>query len=309
MRTIIETLFLTQLETGLVTRNEGGRSSEDGILHFEMDDCFATGGFLVHPVEKSLAIVLSDVSYHRDAEFVWDEPEYLQIGFLSEKKSAIIGYVGKNNTLHISAPAGYTHRGIGISFLPEFLSGTLAHDCRIAPEQFARALTALNDSPPPVELVTIFRQIEGARFSGRFSRMYYKAKTLELIALILEWHTRMEAVFPHGPTVQDREGIDEAIRYITARYNEPIKLETLARTAAMSVSKFTFVFKNLTGSTAADYIHRIRMERAKELLDQPKVPMKHIAAAVGYTWHTNFSSIFKRAFGVTPYEYRRGGQK
>jgi AraC-like DNA-binding protein len=306
MCTIIETLFLPQFKTNSVFRIEGGCSPEDGILRFKMDDHFGTGDGLVCPVGKNLAISLGDACFLREADIVWDEPEHFRIGFLSGKKPAILGYIGKNDTVHGHIPAGHTQHGIGISFLPEFLSGALAHDSRIAPEQFARALIALNNSPPSAEIVFTLRQIQTVLLSGRFSSLYCEAKTLEMIALILEWHTRTETIFPHGPTAQDRDGITEAIRYITAHYNEPIKLETLAKTAAMSVSKFTSVFKNLTGSTAANYIHRVRLERAKELLDQWQVPMESIAAAVGYKWHSNFSLVFKREFGVTPHEYRSG---
>jgi AraC-like DNA-binding protein len=309
MQTILESLFLPQLsDCGFVSLMGRGRTVDDGSLYFVLDSSLGTGSIRICPVERNLAISFQDFSYWRDTEIVWTEPEHFDIILSPSEKNAVSGHLGKNACYHRHIPMGSTPHSISISLLPEFFTESLISRYRIEPGQFARALSTLNESSPPVELAVILKQIGAARNLGNYSRLYYEGKTLELISFILDWHTRQETIFPHGPTRYDRKGIAEAIDYIVSHYSDEISLGVLAKTAAMSVSKFTFIFKSLTGYTAADYIRQVRFEKARELLRESKAPLESIATAVGYKRHASFAAVFKREFGITPSEFRRGGQ-
>ena len=75
----------------------------------------------------------------------------------------------------------------------------------------------------------------------------------------------------------------------------------------MSMSQFRRKISAATGLTAANYILMIRMDEAKQLLDQyPKYTMSEIAQRCGFADSAHFTHVFKRLFGITPSDYTKG---
>ncbi len=69
---------------------------------------------------------------------------------------------------------------------------------------------------------------------------------------------------------------------------------------------FTRLFKEEPGETFLEYLTRLRIDCAKELMKDPAVSIKDICTRVGYSDPNYFSRIFKKAEGKTPTEYRAG---
>ena len=65
------------------------------------------------------------------------------------------------------------------------------------------------------------------------------------------------------------------------------------------------LFKKQTGRSIVNYITEYRIEKAKELLDNPDIPIGIVAAKVGYGNYSYFSKLFKDITGLTPNEYRK----
>jgi two-component system response regulator YesN len=101
-----------------------------------------------------------------------------------------------------------------------------------------------------------------------------------------------------------RKAVDAALAFIAERWHTPITLEDASASAGMSKFHFSRVFHAATGSTFTDYLCAKRMERAKELLADPALPMKRICDLTGFGDATYFSSAFKRREGMSPSEYR-----
>ena len=62
--------------------------------------------------------------------------------------------------------------------------------------------------------------------------------------------------------------------------------------------------KVLTGLGVNDYINRLRIERAVELLTSTDKPINDIASEVGFTYPRYFSTLFKKIKGVTPTQFK-----
>jgi len=105
---------------------------------------------------------------------------------------------------------------------------------------------------------------------------------------------------------QDRaRRLEPAFSYVQSHYRERIFSTQLARAAYMSPSYFCRFFKKTTGMTPTDYIHRIRVDRAKTLLLQTDMPVTQVAYEVGFASHSYFDSIFRRLTGFTPGDLQR----
>jgi AraC-like DNA-binding protein len=218
----------------------------------------------------------------------------------------IVGsHVKKNGVYHQHHEARACHSGVGVSFLPEFFDPILNSCHGISPDELIRAFDALHGFPLIPDAAVILKQIGEASFSGDIGNLWIEAKTLELVAVILGWYRRRNTAAQPGLRENDRSGIAWAMQYAAEHYSEPLTLETLAKQAAMSISKFTAVFKIQTGASAASYIRRIRMDKAVDLLKNTSAPLGDIAGMVGYKYQSNFSAFFREQFGVAPGAFRK----
>ena len=102
---------------------------------------------------------------------------------------------------------------------------------------------------------------------------------------------------------QNADYIDKALSFIHAQYSTDIKIGELADRLSVDRSHFTTEFKKRVGSSPAEYIRNIRLERAAELMrvygESPSVA----ALSVGYNDLAHFSKNFKNHFGFSPREY------
>jgi AraC-like DNA-binding protein len=98
--------------------------------------------------------------------------------------------------------------------------------------------------------------------------------------------------------------IVQAKLFIDSNYAERIDAGEIADEACYSKFHFIRTFKNIYGRTPHQYLTHVRIERAKELLEQ-EVSVTEACFAVGFDSLGSFTSLFKRRAGVTPSEYQR----
>lgn len=98
---------------------------------------------------------------------------------------------------------------------------------------------------------------------------------------------------------------ERARQWIRERLHEDIGLNALADFLHLSPKYVSARFKQVTGECFADYLNRVRFERARELLLDPSLKVADVAEAVGFGDVNYFSIAFKRHTGLTPSEYRR----
>jgi AraC family transcriptional regulator len=101
--------------------------------------------------------------------------------------------------------------------------------------------------------------------------------------------------------------VNLAIDHIVSHLDEPLRLRDLARVAMLSTFHFHRVFQALIGSTPADFVQRLRLEKALRILSQTRRPsLTAIALACGFSSSSDFSRCFKRRFGVPPSSFDVG---
>ncbi len=106
-----------------------------------------------------------------------------------------------------------------------------------------------------------------------------------------------------------RGGLAPAVRrrvedYVTAHVDAPLGLTDLAEVAGLSAFHFARMFKQSTGESPHAFVLRQRIERAKFLLADRRMPLSKIAGACGFSSQSHFSARFREMTSVTPRVYR-----
>lgn len=86
----------------------------------------------------------------------------------------------------------------------------------------------------------------------------------------------------------------------------PPPTETLAAECHLSVSRFTHLFREVTGKSVLSFTQAMRIDRARELLLATDLSVREIAEAVGFADQNYFSRLFKKITGKSPRDVRRG---
>jgi AraC-like DNA-binding protein len=98
--------------------------------------------------------------------------------------------------------------------------------------------------------------------------------------------------------------IAKAKEFIREHQAENLSLGQVAKAVNTSTFYFCKMFKKISGVNFTDYVSRVRIEKAKDLLLNPNLRISEIAYEVGFQSLTHFNRVFKRILGQSPTEYR-----
>ena len=101
--------------------------------------------------------------------------------------------------------------------------------------------------------------------------------------------------------------VKRAEQYIQQHYTEELTLNRVSEIVHVSPPYISKLFKEKLGMTFLEYLTRIRMEKAKQMLRETQESIRRIGCEVGYQDPNYFSRAFKKYVGVTPREYRDNG--
>lgn len=96
----------------------------------------------------------------------------------------------------------------------------------------------------------------------------------------------------------------QARQFIEARYLEPIKTQSVAQHVALSEYHFARLFKTAFDITVHQYVVRLRLDKARHLLEASEMRVTDIALTIGYKSLSAFIHAFRRHFGMTPSAYQ-----
>lgn len=114
----------------------------------------------------------------------------------------------------------------------------------------------------------------------------------------------IDAVYESRGKKNTSEHLYKAIQYINAHYFEDLNLDILAQNVFVSSYYLSHLFRREMGVTFSDYLTKVRVSRAKELLMEGR-SVEDVSECVGYRDGNYFIKIFKKYVGVTPSKYRK----
>lgn len=130
--------------------------------------------------------------------------------------------------------------------------------------------------------------------------MGMRGELKRIFGLICRWITERHE--SHNTSLRQ-----EVLAMLEAGFGDPnLTLALVAEGVNVSSSYLSRFFKDQTGYNFADYLNRLRIERAKALLSDHRLTLNEIAGSVGYLSANTLIRIFKKYEGVTPGQYREG---
>ena len=160
----------------------------------------------------------------------------------------------------------------------------------------------------PIYQPNSMAQAEQVRDTMLYIAGHPNASTLQLIghmclfldALIQSSSTRRE---PRETQLRDFY-IQEAINYMELNYRRELTVEEIAGACQLNRSYFSKLFKEKKGCPPQEFLIRLRLSKAAELMRTTKVSIGDISVSCGYPNQLHFSRAFKQRYGVSPREWR-----
>lgn len=102
--------------------------------------------------------------------------------------------------------------------------------------------------------------------------------------------------------------IVETLQYLQQSFYEKISIPDLARKSCMSVSRLSHLFKEHVGDTIISTLHKLRLDKAANLLTQTNRQVSEIANDVGFDSIDHFTRLFTASYGLSPSKYRKANE-
>ncbi len=134
---------------------------------------------------------------------------------------------------------------------------------------------------------------------------YYDLLRAYLIELIIKIFRHMDNSSGLNLKTKQEYYINLAIQYIENNYMKKISLDDIAYRSFLSKSYFSQLFKEITGECFSDYLQKVRVEKACDLLLSSGDTIQTIAEKTGFTDMKFFYNVFKKYTGKVPGEYRK----
>lgn len=144
-------------------------------------------------------------------------------------------------------------------------------------------------------------------------KAYFSGKVVpprqhEAVVKLLTIFAQHLSLLSNQITVQQKSAeppvITRAREYILEHRSEELSLGQVAKAVNTSTFYFCKLFRKVTGINYTDYLSRVRIEKAKNLLLNPNLRVSEIAFEVGFQSLTHFNRIFKKILGQPPTKYR-----
>jgi len=144
---------------------------------------------------------------------------------------------------------------------------------------------------------------------GMIERDHGKEAAQSVAKGMVMYHRRSGGQSQHS-TLLDLGGNEDRIQmtlsYARQNLQKNLSLEHLAQVACLSPRQFTRLFRAETGTTPAKAIEALRVEAAKLLLEQSRLPIDTIAQRAGFTNRERMRKAFSRMYGEVPRAFRTG---
>jgi transcriptional regulator GlxA family with amidase domain len=124
---------------------------------------------------------------------------------------------------------------------------------------------------------------------------------------LIDWHDIGQQPFAALTLARqvDDAVIADAQAWVAEHYDQESPVSAMAKRSGLADRTFKRRFATATGLSPMEYVHTLRLEEAKQMLEAGELPIEAVADEVGYEDASFFGRLFRRKVGLTPAEYRK----
>lgn len=160
------------------------------------------------------------------------------------------------------------------------------------------------ESPLPYGLEVIARQILQCTFQGVSRQLFMAGKAFEILALQLDAFSQVRSP-KGGLSALESKRLEVARSILEKEFEDPPSLLQLSRKVGLNDFKLKRGFREAYNTTVFGYVRRLRMERARALLETGDFNVTEAAVTTGYSCLGHFTEAFKKHFGFLPSDVLR----
>jgi AraC-like DNA-binding protein len=203
------------------------------------------------------------------------------------------GCWGSSVGLYLSRSALKPHVEAEMARLPATIAGYL----RDGPKELI-----LETVPMTSSIMRAVVDIVNTRYLGRLRHTYVKAKATELLCEVVYLLTHESELMTSDLRLswRDKRQLDKARQTIREDCVNAPTISELSRQLGLNQRKLKMGFKQLFGTPVFQYTQNLRLEKALQLLQTGDYSIREVADAVGYGYAKNFTTAFKKRYGVSP---------
>jgi AraC-like DNA-binding protein len=155
------------------------------------------------------------------------------------------------------------------------------------------------------EMLRIISELKDMQKTGELLRLHTEAKVMELLICQLEQFQDLDKSFSWKLKSADIEKLEQVRIILENNIVQPPTQKDLAIAVGLNESKLRRGFKEYFAITIHDYSVRLRMEYGRKLLIDERKTIYEAAEITGFSHQNNFSSAFKKYFGISPSDIKK----
>jgi AraC-like DNA-binding protein len=186
--------------------------------------------------------------------------------------------------------------------------------CEVYPELLRRIIggdmSSIIPCTLPAEMRRSAAQILDFSAGSPLAPLFYKSKCAEMVWTVMQYLQRHETLVERGSTLSARElqAIEDVRHLLDHPGRSAWTTDKLARIVGMNRTKLRALFKQVCGTTLAEYHTAALMGEADRLLRETDLTISEIAFKLGYGDASSFSAAYKRVHGHSPGYFRTARQ-
>jgi len=210
-----------------------------------------------------------------------------------------------HNWISLDVPAGgVAERDLVI----QFAHAPIAHAAEEIPE-FTEVMALLERARNGIEFFGLseraLQHFHAVKAAHGFQRLAAFCAYLDDLARCTDYRLLSSVRMQGEDDDAGADQINALVNRITRDFAQPLSAADLAGELGMSESRFSRFFRRATGNTFTDFVNRVRVNRAGQLLMETDRLVTHICYEVGFNNVANFNRRFLEIKGLTPSEFRR----
>lgn len=161
--------------------------------------------------------------------------------------------------------------------------------------------------PISLKMADNVRALQDIKTKGMIRLLKAEGELYQLMSMHIELYNKYDdADILEIPLLKSElKTIKKLGKKIVKTPSDSYTLDELSATSGLSQAKLQEGFKFLFARTVTEYIRHVRLEEARELMNNPNLNISQIVYSIGFTSRSYFSKIFKNKYGITPNQFKK----